>query len=89
MRSRRRTVSGQHSVNRFLGRDNAGLSGFEAPYDGMLREIDGGAIVNIASDAEVTPRDDIGSAAVFLASDDARFISGASLPVDGGRLAKL
>ena len=33
-----------------------------------------------------TPRD-IGRAAVFLASDDAEWITGAALPVDGGWLA--
>jgi 3-oxoacyl-[acyl-carrier protein] reductase len=31
--------------------------------------------------------DDIANAAVFLASDDASYISGVNLPVDGGRLA--
>jgi len=31
--------------------------------------------------------EDIAKAAVFLASDDAAFISGTCLPVDGGRLA--
>jgi 3-oxoacyl-[acyl-carrier protein] reductase len=30
---------------------------------------------------------DIANAAIFLASDEASFISGAALPVDGGRLA--
>ena len=29
---------------------------------------------------------DIGNAALFLASDDARFITGVTLPVDGGFL---
>ena len=33
-----------------------------------------------------TPRD-IGRACVFLASDDAEWITGAALPVDGGWLA--
>jgi NAD(P)-dependent dehydrogenase (short-subunit alcohol dehydrogenase family) len=31
--------------------------------------------------------DEIGGAAVFLASDDARFVTGAIIPVDGGYLA--
>ncbi|PTD18980.1 SDR family NAD(P)-dependent oxidoreductase [Sphingomonas fennica] len=50
---------------------------------------------NIASGAEVIEPGDVGrpediaSATAFLASDEARFISGASLLVDGGRLAKL
>jgi 3-oxoacyl-[acyl-carrier protein] reductase len=30
---------------------------------------------------------DIANAAVFLASDEASFVSGTMLPVDGGRLA--
>ncbi len=50
---------------------------------------------NLASGAEViapedvgTP-DDIAAAALFLASDEARFITGTSLEVSGGRLARL
>ena len=50
---------------------------------------------NVKSGAEVIdkasvgqPRD-VAAAAVFLASDDAAFITGASLAVDGGRLAAL
>jgi len=31
--------------------------------------------------------DDIGAAAVYLSSDEAAFVSGVNLPVDGGRLA--
>jgi len=50
--------------------------------DGMLRRwADSIPLGRLA-----TP-DDIASAAVFLASDDARFITGASLVVDGGQLA--
>lgn len=50
---------------------------------------------NIASGAEVLADDDIGqpedvaAAIAFLASHEARFINGASLLVDGGRLARL
>ncbi|MCA1654219.1 MAG: SDR family NAD(P)-dependent oxidoreductase [Sphingomicrobium sp.] len=50
---------------------------------------------NVKSGAEVIDRKDVGrpedvaAAATFLASDDAAFITGASLAVDGGRLAKL
>jgi NAD(P)-dependent dehydrogenase (short-subunit alcohol dehydrogenase family) len=50
---------------------------------------------NIKSGAEVIDKGDVGSvddiaaAAAFLASDDARFITGSTLTVDGGRLAKL
>ena len=32
---------------------------------------------------------DVGHAAVFLASDDAKFITGVLLPVDGGQSAKI
>ena len=39
--------------------------------------------------ADVGEPEDIAAAAAFLASDDARFVTGASLPVDGGRLARL
>lgn len=50
---------------------------------------------NIASGIEVIAPEDIGQprdvaeAALFLASDEARFVTGASLLVDGGRLSKL
>lgn len=50
---------------------------------------------NVKSGAETIDKSDVGSpddiaaAAAFLASDDARFITGAALTVDGGRLAKL
>jgi NAD(P)-dependent dehydrogenase (short-subunit alcohol dehydrogenase family) len=50
---------------------------------------------NIASGAEVIEKSDVGApediaaAVAFLASDDANFITGTALAVDGGRLAKL
>lgn len=50
---------------------------------------------NIASGAEVISPEDVGkpediaAAALFLASDEARFITGASLLADGGRLSRL
>lgn len=50
---------------------------------------------NIKSGAETIDKRDVGApediaaAAAFLASDDARFITGTTLVVDGGRLAKL
>jgi NAD(P)-dependent dehydrogenase (short-subunit alcohol dehydrogenase family) len=39
--------------------------------------------------ADVGQPDDIAAAVAFLASDDARFVTGTTLAVDGGRLAKL
>ena len=39
--------------------------------------------------ADVGRPEDIAAAAVFLASDEAAFVTGAALNVDGGRLAKL
>ncbi len=39
--------------------------------------------------ADVGKPEDIAAAAAFLASDDARFVTGAALAVDGGRLARL
>jgi meso-butanediol dehydrogenase/(S,S)-butanediol dehydrogenase/diacetyl reductase len=50
---------------------------------------------NVNSGAETIDKRDVGtpediaSAVAFLASDDARFITGTTLAVDGGRLAKL
>lgn len=50
---------------------------------------------NVKSGAETIDKrdvgtpDDIAAAVAFLASEDAKFITGASLAVDGGRLAKL
>jgi NAD(P)-dependent dehydrogenase (short-subunit alcohol dehydrogenase family) len=50
---------------------------------------------NVKSGAETIDKRDVGtpedvaSAVAFLASDDARFITGTTLAVDGGRLAKL
>jgi len=50
---------------------------------------------NLKSGAETIDKrdvgqpDDIAGAVAFLASDDAKFVTGATLAVDGGRLAKL
>ena len=50
---------------------------------------------NVKSGAETIDKRDVGqpedvaAAVAFLASDDAKFITGATLAVDGGRLAKL
>jgi NAD(P)-dependent dehydrogenase (short-subunit alcohol dehydrogenase family) len=39
--------------------------------------------------ADVGKPEDVAAAVAFLASDDARFVTGAALAVDGGRLARL
>jgi NAD(P)-dependent dehydrogenase (short-subunit alcohol dehydrogenase family) len=69
-------------------RVNAVLPGaIETP---MLREnpnIKAG--LEVIQQSDVGHPEDIASAIAFLASDDARFIQGASLRVDGGRLANL
>ena len=50
---------------------------------------------NLKSGAEPLDKKDVGkpediaAVAAFLASDDARFVTGVALPADGGRLAKL
>jgi NAD(P)-dependent dehydrogenase (short-subunit alcohol dehydrogenase family) len=43
----------------------------------------------IINKAEVGTPDDVAAAIAFLAGDDARFICGAGLRVDGGRLVRL
>jgi len=59
--------------------------GFENPSAyGMERT---GAGNMIWAGAGMGENEDIAQAALFLASDDARFFNGATLPVDGGFLA--
>jgi NAD(P)-dependent dehydrogenase (short-subunit alcohol dehydrogenase family) len=43
----------------------------------------------VINQAEIGTPDDIAGAIAFLAGDDARFICGAGLRVDGGRLVRL
>jgi NAD(P)-dependent dehydrogenase (short-subunit alcohol dehydrogenase family) len=45
--------------------------------------------IEIVAKADVGQPEDVAAAVAFLASDDARFVQGASLLVDGGRLARL
>jgi NAD(P)-dependent dehydrogenase (short-subunit alcohol dehydrogenase family) len=45
--------------------------------------------IEIVDKADVGQPEDVAAVVAFLASDDARFVQGASLLVDGGRLARL
>jgi NAD(P)-dependent dehydrogenase (short-subunit alcohol dehydrogenase family) len=45
--------------------------------------------IEVVDKADVGQPDDVAAAVAFLASDEARFVQGASLLVDGGRLARL
>jgi NAD(P)-dependent dehydrogenase (short-subunit alcohol dehydrogenase family) len=45
--------------------------------------------VEVIDKADVGSADDIAAAIAFLLADEARFVDGASLPVDGARLARL
>jgi NAD(P)-dependent dehydrogenase (short-subunit alcohol dehydrogenase family) len=45
--------------------------------------------VEVLDPADIGKPEDIASAVAFLLSDDARFVTGTSLVVDGGRLARL
>jgi NAD(P)-dependent dehydrogenase (short-subunit alcohol dehydrogenase family) len=45
--------------------------------------------IEVVDKADVGQPDDVAAVVAFLASDEARFVQGASLLVDGGRLARL
>jgi 3alpha(or 20beta)-hydroxysteroid dehydrogenase len=77
-------AEGPHGI-----RVNCILPGFMPPMRGSAMPSEGGespylSQIPLGRTGEV---DDVAAAALFLASDDARYISGIDLPVDGGYLA--
>lgn len=71
------------SPTQFL-QGSAGGSG--AAYDAYVANMQANAHQSIPLGRLADP-DDVGAAMVFLASDDAAFITGIALPIDGGRSA--
>lgn len=61
-----------------LAVETAGLGLFESPDAAV------GAVIGLTPSGRLGEVSDISAAAVFLASDAARFVNGAGLPVDGG-----
>jgi 3alpha(or 20beta)-hydroxysteroid dehydrogenase len=61
-----------------LANDVASLGLFPSPEDAVK------AVVGLTPSGRLATTDDITDAVVFLASDRAKFINGAGLPVDGG-----
>ncbi|WP_344199537.1 SDR family NAD(P)-dependent oxidoreductase, partial [Aeromicrobium alkaliterrae] len=61
-----------------LANDVAKLGLFESPEAAV------GAVIELTPAGRLGEVEDIADAVVFLASDAARFITGAGLPVDGG-----
>ena len=53
-----------------------------------LRRAGGGSIINVYSLRRRAEPEEISSAVAFLASDDAVYITGAELVIDGGYLAR-
>lgn len=61
-----------------LANDVAALGLFESPEAAV------GAVIGLTPAGRLGQIDDMADAVVFLASDAAKFITGAGLPVDGG-----
>jgi 3alpha(or 20beta)-hydroxysteroid dehydrogenase len=61
-----------------LASDCARLGLFGSPEEAV------GAVVGLTPSGRLGAVEDMASAVVFLASDEASFINGAGLPVDGG-----
>ena len=64
-----------------IGRTPMGHSMFDGDTDAALDKL-----VSTSLLGRLCEPDDIASAAVYLASDDASYVTGIMLPVDGGRL---
>ena len=56
--------------------------------DGIAQESQGGPDLGNALPVQALEPEDIANAVLFLASDEARFITGVTLPVDGGSCLK-
>jgi NAD(P)-dependent dehydrogenase (short-subunit alcohol dehydrogenase family) len=61
-----------------LANDVAALGLFPSPEEAV------GAVIELTPSGRLGAVEDMADAVVFLASDAARFITGAGLPVDGG-----
>lgn len=61
-----------------LAADTAALGLFASPEEAV------GAVVGLTPSGRLATTEDIADAVVFLASDNAKFINGVGLPVDGG-----
>jgi 3alpha(or 20beta)-hydroxysteroid dehydrogenase len=61
-----------------LANDVAGIGLFESPEEAV------GAVIGLTPSGRLASTEDIANAVVFLASDQAGFVNGIGLPVDGG-----
>jgi 3-oxoacyl-[acyl-carrier protein] reductase len=71
-----------NAIGPAVGRTPMGHSMFEGDTDAALDKLVATSLLGRLCEPE-----DIAAAAVYLASDDASYVTGIMLPVDGGRLA--